>query len=171
MGGSVDPKTGQMVWTMSVPIADQLAHYRSHPPSALRDLRAMPIESIDWQFDGHGEPVNSIFQLGCRCGSTLFTPTCGLELGEDENTMGPPIWVECAACDAAFEVFDAGAHGWNAVMCGDQDSSPPTVTGDLESQVLVAPHEIIVRFEHGSDDLGNPGPRARRVLVVHAARP
>lgn len=155
MGGTVDPKTGEMVWAMSVPLADQLAHYRSHPPSALRELRVTPIESIDWQFDGHGEPVNSIFELACPCGSKLFTPTCGLDIGEDGNAVGPPIGVECAACDAAAVVFDPSEHGWNAIMCGERYDAP-VVTGDLEGEVVEAPHEIVVRFEHGSEDLGNP---------------
>ena len=39
MGGTVDPKTGQVVWEMHVPLDEQLAHYRAHPPRALRGLR------------------------------------------------------------------------------------------------------------------------------------
>lgn len=155
MGGTVDPKTAEMVWAMSVPLADQLAHYRSHPPSALREIRATPIESIEWTFDGHGEPVNSIFELACTCGSKLFTPTCGLASGDDVNEVGPPIWLECAVCDVAVEVFNPSTHGWNAVMCGDSYDAP-IVTGELEGEVVMAPHEIVVRFEHGSEDLGNP---------------
>ncbi len=154
MGGMVDPKTGEMVWEMSVPLADQLAHYRSHPPSALRALRVTPIESIAWEFDGHGEPVSSIFELACPCGSNLFTPECGLEIGEDANEVGQPITVVCASCEAATVVFDPNTHGWNAAMCNVRYDAP-VVTGELEGELVEAPHEIVVRFEHGSEDLGN----------------
>jgi hypothetical protein len=152
MGATVDPKTGELIWAMSVPLAAQLAHYRSHPPSALRPLRVTPIESLAWDFDGHGEPVNSIFELACPCGSTLFTPECGLEIDDE---VAPPITIVCASCDAATVVFDPNTHGWNAIMCGDRHDVP-VVTGDLEGENVEAPHEIIVRFEHGFEDLGNP---------------
>ena len=70
MGGTIDPKTGEVVWQMHVPAAEQLAYYRSHPPRALSGLRATPIE-VEFQFDGHGEPINSIFEVACPC---AFTP-------------------------------------------------------------------------------------------------
>lgn len=152
VGGTVDPKTGEIVWEMHVPVADQLAHYRSHPPGAIRALGVTPLETIDWRFDGHGEPVNSIFELACPCGSRLFTPMCGVD---ETNEVCPPISLECDACEAAFEVFDANAHGWNAVMCGDRYDEPERYC-ELEGEVVVAPHEIVVRFEHGSSDLGDP---------------
>ena len=78
MGGVYDPKTGQIEGTMHVPLEQQLAHYRSHPPSMLRELVATPIE-LDFTFDGHGEPVNAIFAVSCRCGSTLFEVYCHVD--------------------------------------------------------------------------------------------
>jgi hypothetical protein len=155
MGGTVDPKTGEIEWVMNVPLTEQLAFYRSHPPSALGDLRAAAVEHIDWKFDGHGEPVNSIFELACPCGSKLFTATCGIQTSDDINEVSPPIGVECDACEAAFDVFDPSEHGWNAVLCGDTFDEPEAYD-DLEGDDIAAPHEVIVRFEHGSETLGDP---------------
>ncbi len=152
MGGTVDPKTGQIVWDMHVPLAEQLAFYRSHPPRALGALCATPIESIEWQFDGHGEPVNAIFELACSCGGKLFTATCGVD---DDNVVSPPIGLECEACEAAFDIFDPSQHGWGAVMCGDRFEMPEGFD-DLEVDGIEAPHQIIVRFEYGSETLGDP---------------
>lgn len=154
MGGTVDPKTGQITWHMNVPLAEQLAFYRSHPPRALGRLRATAVEHIDWQFDGHGEPVNSIFELACPCGAKLFTATCGVDASDDGNEVCPPIGLECGACEAAFEIFDPSKHGWDGVMCGDTFDEPGGYD-DLEGDIQ-APHEIVVRFEHGSDTLGRP---------------
>ena len=153
MGGTVDPKTGEIVWDMNVPLAEQLAFYRSHPPKALESLRATAIDQLDWQFDGHGEPVNTIFALACSCGSRLFTAMCGIEVVDGENQVCAPIGIECDACEAAFEVFDPSEHGWNAVMCGDRFDEP-SAYGDLDGETIAAPHEIVVRFEHASDTLG-----------------
>lgn len=154
MGGIVDPKTGEVKWEMNVPLAEQLAFYRGHPPRALAKLSAAAIEELDWTFDGHGEPVNSIFELTCSCGSKLFTVTCGIEAGEDVNEVAPPIGLECSACEEAFDVFDPSQHGWDAVMCGDTYDEPEAydeLVGEID-----APHEVVVRFEHASDTLGDP---------------
>jgi hypothetical protein len=152
MGGTVDPKTGQIVWDTNVPLAEQLAFYRSHPPRALGNLRAAALEQIDWQFDGHGEPVNAIFELACPCGGALFNATCGVDTN---NVVCPPIAIECEACKDMFEIFDPSEHGWNGVMCGVKFDEPDGYD-DLEGEEIEAPHEIVVRFEHASDSLGDP---------------
>jgi hypothetical protein len=152
MGGTVDPKTGNIAWEMNVPLEEQLAFYRSHPPRAIAELRATSVEYIEWTFDGHGEPVNSIFELACPCGSKLFTTTCGVD---DDDEVTPPIAIQCDSCDAAFDIFDASEHGWNAVMCGDKFEAPDAFF-ELEGEAIAAPHEVVVRFEHGSETLGDP---------------
>jgi hypothetical protein len=65
-----------------------------------------------------------------------------------------PVRRHPAACDEDYELFDPGEHGWNAVMCGDSFETPEAFD-DLEGEIE-APHEIIVRFEHASDTLGDP---------------
>jgi hypothetical protein len=135
---------------MNVPLAEQLAFYRSHPPAALGPLRATPVDQLDWPFDGHGEPVNAVFELACPCGGTRFTATCGVDA---DNNVARPIGLECAACQAAFEIFDA--HGWDAVMCGERGDEPDHFD-DLKPDGIAAPHQVIVRFEHGSETLGDP---------------
>jgi hypothetical protein len=155
MGGPVDPKTGKVTWEMRRPLAEQLAFYRSHPPRALGTLSATAVEHVDWTFDGHGEPVNSIFELACACGGTLFTATCGIAIGDDGNEVAPPIGIACDACEAAYEIFDPSEHGWDAVMCGDELDEPDAFD-DLEGDAIAAPHEVVVRFEHGSNTLGDP---------------
>ena len=130
-----------------MPPEEQLAFYRSHPPRAIAELCATSIEHIDWTFDGHGEPVGSIFELACPCGSKLFVALCGI----DDDEVAPPIAIQCDSCDAAFDIFDASQHGWDAVMCGDKlDQS------DADYELEGEPREVIVRFEHGSDTLGDP---------------
>lgn len=150
MGGTVDPKTGKLVWEMHVPLADQLTHYRAHPPRALETLRVTPCEA-DWQFDGHGEPVNVVFEIACPCGGTRFHVSCGV--AEDE-TPCPPITLACAQCLAEHEIFDAAKHGYDAELNSPPLEQPPAFD-DLESDIA-SPHEIVVRYEYCSEQLANP---------------
>jgi hypothetical protein len=157
VGGIVDPKTGEIIWEMHVPLAEQLAHYRANPPRAIRGLRANAIE-VDWRFDGHGEPVNSVFELACPCGGTRFTATCGLD--EDGRSCSP-IAIECASCETKHDVFDEAKHGYDAEL-GMAGSFEPVGSDDLVSTDVDAPHEVIVRFEYCSDQLGDPGRQGER---------
>jgi hypothetical protein len=149
MGGIVDPKTGEVLWEMHVPLDEQLAHYRAHPPRALAYLRATAID-VDWKFDGHGEPVNTTFTLACSCGATRFTVSSGFD--EDGRPVSP-VAIECAACNADWEVFDNAKHGYDAEL-GMGLASEPAGSDDLASDEVAPPHELVVRFEYPSDLLG-----------------
>ena len=152
MGGVYDPKTGKIEWTMHVPLEQQLAHYRSHPPAVLRELVATPIE-LDFTFDGHGEPVNAIFAVSCPCGSTLFEVYCHV----DEDTTTSPIELACGNCEETYTLYDANGHGYDAVVGGRKAHAhgPDVYETDLEDPDVGAPHEVIVRFEFPSDHLGS----------------
>jgi len=151
MGGTYDPTTGQMVWTMHVPLADQLAHYRSHPPRAIRELRAMPVD-VDFRFDGHGEPVDVAFELACPCGGTRFDVTCGLD---EDDEPAPPIELECGACAASYKIFDDNEHGYDAELNSVERQAPELIV-DLDPADIDLTPELVVRFEFPSDHLGDP---------------
>src|SRR5262245_902583 len=115
MGGTVDPKTGEVVWNFRVPLEEQRVFYASHPPNALTGLTCTPVGTLDWPFDGHGDPVNAISEVACRCGGKLFYAGAWFE----EQTGGEgaprsPISITCDACDADYDVFDASKHGYDA---------------------------------------------------------
>jgi hypothetical protein len=149
MGGTLDPTTGEMIWTMHVPLDAQRAHYHAHPPRALAGLRATPVE-VDWAFDGHGEPVNAVFALACRCGSADLVAVGGLD---EDDAVAPPISLECLACDAVFTVFDAAQHGWDGELSAV--AQPVPVVFDEIETALEPPHDIVVRYEYCSDVLGD----------------
>jgi hypothetical protein len=141
MGGTYDPATKQIVWKMNVPLEEQRTFYRSHPPQALGALRSTAVD-LDWRFDGHGEPINSVFSLACPCGGGRFTATCGVD---GDNNVAPPIGLECSDCEEIFEIFNVGAQ-----------VDDPEHFDDLTPEGFAAPHEVIVRFEHASETLGDP---------------
>jgi hypothetical protein len=155
MGGTVDPKTGEVVWDFHVPLADQPAHYAAHPPSALAPVRATAIELPDHPFDGHGEPVNVAFAVSCPCGGKQF-----VALGywsDDEERFTSPITLECATCETLHEIFDIRMHGFDGAVGNNRSlEPPPPETIDAIPCELDEPYEVIVRFEFPSDHLGDP---------------
>jgi hypothetical protein len=159
MGGSVDHETGEVEWEMHVAAAEQLAHYRAHPPRAVAGLRVTPIE-VDFPFDGHGEPINAIFEVACPCGSTRFTVSGGLD--EDEE-IRDPIELSCAECEVGYDVFDASEHGYDGELRDTPLDSPGSeARNERQPTDFDAPHEIVVRFEYASEELGNPTQAADR---------
>jgi hypothetical protein len=157
MGGTFDPKTGEIVWTMHVPAAEQLAHYRAHPPRALAGLRVTPID-LDFTFDGHGEPINAIFEVACPCGCAQFTVSGGL----DDDEIRDPIELECDECEEVYVVFNGKEHGYDGEQRNAGDDYPePDDYNELHPTEFEAPHEIVVRFEFGSEELGNPDGAAK----------
>jgi hypothetical protein len=151
MGGIVDPKTGEIIWDMRVPVVDQVRHYGAHPPRAIAAMRCSPID-VDWKFDGHGEPVNTVFELACPCGGVLFTATCNVDTDEE---VCSPIAIRCDACAESRVIFDIGEHGYDAEVNHDEgdDGEGPY---DLETVAVDEPFEVVVRFEYPSDHLGDP---------------
>ena len=152
MGGIVNPETGQVDWTFHVPLEEQVAFYRAHPPSALSGLTARPIE-VDFRFDGHGEPVNAIFELTCACGSALFVATCIV----DDDSVAPPITLHCEGCEAEHVVYDRARHGYDAVAGGLPTEEPgdDSYPDDIPTDDVSLPYQVIVRFEFPSDHLGD----------------
>ena len=154
MGGIVDPATGKTVWEFRVPLAEQLAFYGAHPPRGLSGLRATPIELPDREFDGHGEPVNAIFELTCACGSDGFV-ALGDEEFDDED-YGPPIALDCVKCDARRIVFDARRDGYDAQMSRDDADEEIADLAGMAWGGLVAPYRVVIRYEYPSEHLGDP---------------
>jgi hypothetical protein len=97
-----DPKTGEVMWEAHVPLAEQPAFYNSHPPRVLEGLTCTPIEPpLDFEFDGHGEPVNAVFALACPCGNRRFTVVAHF----DDDEIRSPITIECSACERDQVIF------------------------------------------------------------------
>jgi hypothetical protein len=155
VGGTVDPETGEVIWEWHVPLEEQPAFYGSHPPRMLDGLTCAPIEPPrppEFTFDGHGERVNAVFVLACPCGSRLFTVVCYFDDGE----ISSPIQVECAACDRDQTIFWTGKHGYDAEVSPETPQEEGEFPETLACEEIPAPHEVLVRLEYPSEQLGDP---------------
>ena len=156
MGGNADPKSGKIIWDAKVPLERQVAFYRAHPPSVLAGpaITCAAIDLSDFKFDGHGEPVNSIFELACSCGNKTFTVQGLVENGEALS----PIELDCHGCEALHVVFDARKHGYDGALGhtgNDADEVDWDAIEELQIEGIDAPYQVIVRLEYPSDVLGD----------------
>jgi hypothetical protein len=155
MGGRVNDK-GEIEWDANVPFDEQIAYYSSKPPASFSHLRLTPIPMPDHPFDGHGEPVNSVFEIACTCGGQEFIASAH----EGEGGWSTdPLSIRCNACGLEQVVFNYCLHGYDGALGHYGEPKPPTtsrivLTGEDIGQ---PPYRIAVRFEYPSDILGDDG--------------
>jgi len=137
---------------MPTSVADQLAYYRAHPPSALAAVRAEPTELSGVRFDGHGEPLNPVFAITCTCGSRELALWGWVR----EEEIGPPLAVACDTCGADLDLFDPSLHGYDAVASGDADDDDDDDSFPDEFPDAEPPYELFVRFEYSPSDFDDP---------------
>jgi hypothetical protein len=127
----------------------QIEHYELNPPTALAGLR---VEAVDVEFDFtlHPDTVNTIFELACRCGNTLFETFAIL----DEGQVVPPITTRCSSCGNGQVIFDPNVHGYGAIVDGDRYTHGfGAHEVEMGSDTVDPPHHVMIRFEYPADVL------------------
>lgn len=140
---------------MSGPAAsEQIAHYTSRPPAAIGSLKPAPVHLSGITFDGHGSPINSVFELTCECGSKGFSVLAH----DGDDWVVDPVSVRCAGCNKQTVIFDARSQGYDGALGNLPDTpAPATAIQELLSESLGAsPYRVAVRYEYADDVLGDP---------------
>jgi hypothetical protein len=112
----------------------------------------------DHEFDGHGEPVNAIFELTCTCGNDVFVALGNDSVDDDDDEYRSPIAIDCVKCDARRLVFDERRDGYDPQM-NPSDDDEDDDTSDLSGMAwggLVAPYRMVIRYEYPSEHVGDP---------------
>lgn len=124
---------------------DQAEYFQSHPPRCIRDFEVQNADLSGHVFDGHGEKLNSYFNLFCKCGSDHFQITLL------SNPLMDPISLTCVACSRQRALLDTKIHGYDGEL-GSNDAS-----NKGERIMFACPtcgdctHGIYVRFEYPGD--------------------
>jgi hypothetical protein len=127
----------------------QIEHYELHPPRALAGLNVEAVD-LDFDFTVHDDTVNTIFELSCRCGNTLFEMSAILDGGR----IAPPITATCSNCGNGHVVFDPNHHGYGATVDGDHYvHGPGAHEVELGCETVDSPHHVFMRFEYPEDVL------------------
>ena len=134
---------------------NQIDFFRSNPPRCLANFAVTPCELPGVEFDGHGEPLNTIFRVACYCGSAKHfivgynwqNPDFG-----NQSVFLSPILLRCESCARLTELIDTDIHGHD----GEQGGSC-TVRSEGRQQDFgcfnCGPRsfEVFTRFEYPSD--------------------
>lgn len=139
----------------------QRQHFQSIAPSCLEEFYTKPAKLESHEFDGHGEELNSYWEIICRCGSEHFSLEAYSVIIQDslikEPVLASPIRVICDDCDSAKTIFDSNLHGYNPVACGGSCSIyGPDISGStkfVHSCRLCngTSHKVSMRFEYPGD--------------------
>jgi hypothetical protein len=132
------------------------AYFIANPPRCLAGFAIAPDELSGISFDGHGEELNTIFRLSCRCGDDRHyvlghywrNPDYGNQL-----VFLSPIALRCEACERVTELIDTDRHGYD----GELGGIVATKRGEGDRVEFACeecgpkPFRIWVRFEYPDD--------------------
>jgi hypothetical protein len=135
---------------------NQASYFQSHPPRCLAGFSTRNAELPDVPFDGHGEQINPIFALSCKCGSARHFIHCYRWSNPEFNNaivILSPLVLECANCKKKTALLDTNIHGYDAEL--GNGSTTARAEGD---QIVFEcpkcgrqPFEVFVRFEYPDD--------------------
>ena len=97
---------------------DALARLNANTPDCLAGFDASLTKELDeHRFDGHGEPLNKVYALRCKCGgahlAVIGWHATNPDFGNREVFVSP-ISLRCSACGRKAELFDMLLHGYDA---------------------------------------------------------
>ena len=97
---------------------DALARLQANTPNCLDGFAATLTHDLDsLRFDGHGEPLNKVYTLKCKCGGDRLAVIGYLTTNPDFNNARvfvTPIALRCAGCGREELLFDTELHGYDA---------------------------------------------------------
>lgn len=100
-------------------LVDQLAYYRGHPPRCTRPFAISNTDLPDVAWDGHGQEMNTVFALACRCGNR-YHGIHGYKWRnpdfDDVEVVLSPIELSCTACKSRNLLIDTNFHGYDPEM-------------------------------------------------------
>jgi len=134
--------------------ADQAAYYSGHPPAAIGGLRPAAVSLGSFAFDGHGSPVNVVFELTCECGNKGFHVLAH----DGDEWVVDPVYVRCSACAKQTAIFDARSQGYDGALGHlPETAAPTTALQELSADGIgPAPYRVAVRYEYAEDVLADP---------------
>ena len=95
-------------------------YFENNPPRCLDGFDVMPVELVGAVFDGHGEALNPVFQVRCKCGydkgilSGYFW--VNPDYANDKELFISPITITCGECKRTQELIDTDKHGYDVEL-------------------------------------------------------
>ena len=130
--------------------------FKSNPPSCVDGFEKKYIDSLEIDFDGHGEEINPVFQLSCKCGSNTFSVYGHKWTNPDNGEIFyiSPLSATCTECAKQNPIFDIQNNGYDAVLghgtFGARGEGTPEIF-ECHSCNESTTFELFARFEYPDD--------------------
>jgi hypothetical protein len=136
--------------------SEMMAYFNCHPPRCLNELGAVPVDLIGAVFDGHGEDLNPVFHISCKCGNETGKVRGYFWTNPDFNNTTvfiSPFEFICTECGAESVFFDSAEHGSDAEFADFCSTARalgnPGVFACPECKNEI--FKLFVRFEYSED--------------------
>ncbi|WP_440905656.1 hypothetical protein ACMZOO_04980 [Catenovulum sp. SX2] len=142
-----------------------LKYFQNNPPRCLESfiVKAIGIENLE--YDGHGEDLNSVFEIECRCGNEKYKVSGFNWINPDNQNsfFVGPLSLDCTGCNSINEIFNIEKHGYDSEL----GHGCYGVSGEGEHSYFVCElcerntFKIMARFEFTNDLFDDDFPEAR----------
>ena len=146
--------------------SEMKAYFNSHPPRCLHELTAVPVDMVGAVFDGHGEDLNPVFHISCKCGNETGKVRGYFWTNPDYNDMTvfiSPFEFICPKCEVKRVFFDSAEHGSDAEFANFCSSAralgKPGVFACPECKNEI--FKLFVRFEYFEDIFNDDSPEIK----------
>ncbi len=143
----------------------------NNSPKCLNAFKVDSVEIENIEFDGHGEEMNSMFSIRCKCGNSIhkvfgynWAYGYSWKNPEHEKTVFTgPIKLKCTDCGIENELFDIEKYGYNSELklgCSSASGEGCFTQFKCEKSKTNS-FNLIARFEYPSDLFDNDFTEAR----------
>ena len=134
---------------------NQAEYFWNHPPRCISGFAVERAYLDDVTFDGHGEEINTVFRLNCRCGCGEFYFLGYYWRNPHYNVVVfvGPLALRCKSCGKVTELIDTAIHGYD----GEWGYKTSNVRREGEraeyrcDKCGSSSMEVFVRFEYPDD--------------------
>ena len=130
-------------------------YFKHNPPRCLDSFIAKSVDIENLEYDGHGEDINPVFGIECKCGNTNHKVD-GFCWTNPDNGIAffiGPLGLTCTKCNSHNEVFDIEQYGYDSEL--GHGCSSASGEGDHSSftcdQCDGHTFHILARFEFTAD--------------------
>ena len=96
---------------------DALARLNAATPDCLAGFVATLTRDLDeHRFDGHGEPLNKVYALKCKCDGVRFEAIGHHTENGGQKIFVSPLSLRCVACGVDTALIDTNVHGYDAAI-------------------------------------------------------
>jgi hypothetical protein len=136
---------------------DAKARLEAATPNCLDAFIATPTDLLNAHpFDGHGEPLNKILSIACKCGGERFAVIGYHTTNPDFDNLKifvSPLSLRCSSCGFQNKLFDSARDGFDAFIGSPTNIREQGEQGPAACACGGSEFQVYTRFEYSGETL------------------